>query len=203
MWSNSPGLPISDRSTRTPLNTPFSLIAPFAAANWRLSIAPRAHLFSFVYKTIGSDKANFAKRLCPTSNYSKWWDRVISSGARFGATFRSRWASWLSGAFQAGLGDLPSERSQEDDNPRAYSFFRQLGDIRRRSFDSKRDARHENSLLRIKVSAITFFVRGSAYRSLANKSWEKCYDSDRKDVRSVLAFRAAAGRTLCSDANGS
>jgi hypothetical protein len=65
------------------------------------------------------------------------------------------------------------------------------------------DADHRNSLFARSVSAITFFAQGSAYPSLTNKSWEKCCDSDRKDVRLVLAFRAAAGRTLCSGANGS
>jgi hypothetical protein len=65
------------------------------------------------------------------------------------------------------------------------------------------DPDHGNSLFARSVSAITFFAQGSAYPFLTNKSWEKCYDSDRKDVRSVLAFHAAAGRTLCSGANGS
>jgi hypothetical protein len=70
-------------------------------------------------------------------------------------------------------------------------------------FNTIFDADHRNSLFARQVSAITFFAQGSDYPSLANKSWEKCYDSDRKDVRSVLAFRAATGRTLCSGANGS
>jgi hypothetical protein len=70
-------------------------------------------------------------------------------------------------------------------------------------FNTIFDADHRNSLFARQVSAITFIAQGSAYPFLTNKFWEKCYDSDRKDVRSVLAFRAAAGRTLCSGANGS
>jgi hypothetical protein len=45
-WSNSQGVPISERSMRLPVRTPFSLIAATAALSW-----PRWPLF-FVYSSL-------------------------------------------------------------------------------------------------------------------------------------------------------
>jgi hypothetical protein len=68
-------------------------------------------------------------------------------------------------------------------------------------FNTTFDADHINSLFARQVSAITFFPQGSAYR-FSQELGEKCYDHDHKDNQPALDFRAAAGRTLCSGANG-